>query len=161
MRGWEIDRVLRQDVHTNKVFQGVYPRDTLPLTVHLKKPAAFVVNTDRLTGQGEHWVAIYIDEHGRGEYFDSFGLPPTYPELINFLNRHCWYHRHNPQVLQSVTSRVCGMYVVYYIMQKARGQTLWRLLAPFDPRYPWRNDKLVVTYLKQHLKKPVQTRLLG
>ncbi|KAK7478544.1 hypothetical protein BaRGS_00030216 [Batillaria attramentaria] len=46
-------------------------------------------------------------------------------------------------------------------MQKARGQTLWRLLAPFDPRYPWRNDKLVVTYLKQHLKKPVQTRLLG
>ncbi|KAK7486122.1 hypothetical protein BaRGS_00022588 [Batillaria attramentaria] len=125
-----------------KCFRVCTPETNYPFDSHLQKPAAFVVNTDRASGPGDHWVAIYIDELGRGEYFDSYGLPPTQPELVRFLNRHCWYHRHNPQILQRVTSRVCGMYAVYYIMQKARGQTLWRLLAPFDPRYPWRNDKI-------------------
>ena len=27
---------------------------------------------------GEHWIAVYFKNRGRGEYFDSYGLPPTF-----------------------------------------------------------------------------------
>jgi hypothetical protein len=32
-----------------------------------------VCNTDPSTKPGRHWIAIYVDEDGGREYFDSFG----------------------------------------------------------------------------------------
>ena len=38
-------------------------------------PSAYVINSETHDQPGEHWVAVYFDQHGRGEYFDSYGLP--------------------------------------------------------------------------------------
>jgi len=53
-------------------FQGVYSIDTLP-----PKPKLLVCNTDPSTKPGRHWISIYVSEDERGEYFDSFGRPPS------------------------------------------------------------------------------------
>jgi hypothetical protein len=53
------------------VFQGVFSANTL-----LQQPRPLVCNTDESTKLGQHWIAIYVDTNGRGEYFDSFGREP-------------------------------------------------------------------------------------
>jgi hypothetical protein len=92
-----------------KCFQGVYPLDKIK--PFKKRPIAIIVNTDKSNEPGEHWVSIFIDKNGSGEYFDSFGLPPLHDELIEYLNINCangW--RFNPIALQSDDSTTCGHY---------------------------------------------------
>jgi len=61
---------------SNRIFRGVFARDQLENVSLDRYPIAFVVNTDKSSGPGEHWVAIFIDQNGRGYYFDSYGRPP-------------------------------------------------------------------------------------
>jgi len=52
-----------------KRFDGLFNSDRLPT-----KAILLVCNTDPSYMPGEHWIAIYVDDHGRyGEYFDSLG----------------------------------------------------------------------------------------
>jgi len=69
MNTGEIERVLRRVCGKN--FDGVFSADTLPEKQHL-----LVVNTDASHSPGRHWVCMWL-KNGYGEYFDSFGQPPT------------------------------------------------------------------------------------
>ena len=59
----QIGRILQSDPHTWDVFVDVYAQDQLPKRGQ-KYPSAYVCNTDPHTEEGEHWIAIYVDEHG-------------------------------------------------------------------------------------------------
>ena len=63
MNTLEIESFLRRNCSED--FQGVYSVDTLP-----DKPKLLVCNTDPSTKPGKHWIAIYVDKRGLGEYFD-------------------------------------------------------------------------------------------
>ena len=89
----EIDRVLRRTCA--KDFDGVFSAGTLP-----EKPHLLVVNTDPAHRPGRHWVCMWM-ENGYGEYFDSFGQPPT-ANFERYLNRHCSSWTFNRRQLQSV-----------------------------------------------------------
>ena len=67
MNSEEIRRALRPV----RDFDGVFAADDLPDEPHL-----LVSNTHPTSRPGRHWVCICV-ENGRGEYFDSFGRPPT------------------------------------------------------------------------------------
>ena len=43
MYDWQLEKVLRSDPYTSKLFRGVYPMDRLPRTI--KFPAALIANT--------------------------------------------------------------------------------------------------------------------
>jgi len=64
-------------------FCGVFPSDKLPQQP-LAKPSALVVNTDPSSKPGQHWVAFYFDVDNTGDFFDSFGQPPT-PQFMTFI----------------------------------------------------------------------------
>jgi hypothetical protein len=69
-------------------FRGVYTIDTIPLHVR-EYPSAFVVNTDTSKGPaGEHWLVLYFDRYGNGEFFDSYAQPPEMYGMLNFLARN-------------------------------------------------------------------------
>lgn len=114
----QIREILEADPYTREVFAGVYPRDRLPHTIE-KYPSAYVCNTD--TKEGEHWIAIYVDKHVRGEYFDSYGLPPIHRTFLNFLNVNCISWTFNDKQLQGLASNVCGHYCVFYLLHRCRG----------------------------------------
>ena len=76
-------------------FDGVFSADNLP-----EEPRLLVVNTDPASQPGRHWVCICV-ENGRGEYFDSFGLPPI-AHFERYLNKHCSLWTFNQRQLQSV-----------------------------------------------------------
>jgi len=70
MNGEDIERAVRRRVRR---FDGVVAADRLP-----NEPRLLVCNTDPSYRPGEHWIVIYVDDEGRyGEYFDSFGRPPS------------------------------------------------------------------------------------
>ena len=108
----DIDRLLRRVCA--KDFDGVFSADTLP-----ENPRLLVVNTDPAHSPGRHWVCMYVDD-GYGEYFDSFGMPPT-ANFERYLNRHCSSSTFNRRQLQSVISRFCGHYCIYYCVLRSRG----------------------------------------
>src|SRR5664279_2080844 len=90
----QIDSILESDSVCKSLFQGVYSVDTLP-----SKPRLLVCNTDPSTKPGSHWIAIYVDKNGRGEYFDSFGRAPQ-REFEHYMNKHCRVWTFNKKQLQ-------------------------------------------------------------
>jgi hypothetical protein len=77
----EIDTILKKHPHSRPVFKGVYARNRLPRL--LSVPSALVGNTDP-----DHWVAIYIDNNSKGEYYDPTGGPPFLRAYVNFILGH-------------------------------------------------------------------------
>lgn len=128
---------------TNKLkclnhFRGVFARDTLPSQVDV--PAGFVVNTDKSSEPGTHWVAIYIDSESYGEYMDSFGQRPLTSDIVLFLNRAClsgWSH--NPIIFQSPVTATCGPYCVLFITMRSKGYTMSDFVCMFS-KNEWLND---------------------
>ena len=63
-------------------FSGVYSRDNLPNKI---KDGAYVINLNKYSDIGTHWVALYINNK-TATYFDSFGIEPIPTEIIKFIN---------------------------------------------------------------------------
>ena len=120
MNSEEIQRALRRV----RDFDGVFAADALPDEPHL-----LVVNTDPASRPGRHWVCICV-ENRRGEYFDSFGRPPTTDfERYMDLHRSSWIF--NRRQLQSVISRFCGHYCIYYCVLRSRGVDMPKIVSSF------------------------------
>ena len=143
MNSKEIAAVLLKDIHSRRVFKGVYPRNRLPFHVYTGRPCAFVINTDVASGPGKHWVAVWFNGKGGAEYFDSFGLPPSSSDIKQFIVTNSFTYFYNHRLLQDLTSSMCGYYVLYFVMKKSRGASMSRLLAPFHPHKLQTNDQRV------------------
>jgi hypothetical protein len=132
-------------------FKGTYPRDMLPTINRL--PACLVINTDPSNEPGEHWVAVFIDRNGSGEYFDSFGIPPLHEEILEFLHYNCpqgWLC--NNITFQSIYSETCGMYCVIYLSSKCKGMSFNEFTALFNHSCEL-NDKLAEILYKEKIWK--------
>ena len=67
----QIYHALETNPITAETFQGVYSSDTVPKFINF--PTGCVVNTDPQGKPGTHWVALYQEQEGVIETFDSFG----------------------------------------------------------------------------------------
>ena len=65
----QIERFLKKDPDARKIFKKPCARNQLK---HVTYPSAYVINTHPSSLHGEHWIAMYFDENGKGEYFDSY-----------------------------------------------------------------------------------------
>lgn len=110
-------------------FVGVYPSDMLPTISEY--PAALVCNTDPHNKPGQHWIAMYIDVDGYGEYFDSYGMPPLVPAFGTFLTHTTSTWIYNSRRLQSNYSTVCGQYCIYYLVYRTKGIPMNTLIRNF------------------------------
>ena len=109
-----IDRILRKNCG---IYHGVFAYDELPIIDAC--PAVIVVNTDPSTRPGQHWICIYFDEDGHGEFFDSFGLKPK-RVFERYMDEHCIAWTFNKRQLQSLVSRFCGHYCIWFCIMKFR-----------------------------------------
>jgi hypothetical protein len=103
MNSADIVTLLNWDPIFRQFFQDAFSADnTLPST-----PCLLVCNTDPSTKPDRHWIAIYVDEEGRGEYFD-FGRSPERDSEDNM----------NEQAVQQETVTECyyiGSFCVFYM----------------------------------------------
>ena len=85
MNSLQIERLLKNDSETKSVFKKVCALDQLEKPTF---PSAYVINSDPSTEPGKHWIAVYCDKHGQGEYFDSYGLPPAFVGLKSYMDTY-------------------------------------------------------------------------
>ena len=85
MNTLQIERILQTDSCTKRFFGGVYPIDLLPTVEYLM---SYVVNTDPSISSGKHWVSMFFNDEGSGEYFDSYALHLIIHSLEDFMDSH-------------------------------------------------------------------------
>ena len=113
MNSQQIDWILRR--HVGRQFQGVYSCDDLP-----ERPTLLIANTQPANRPGDHWIAISVHRNGNGQYFDSYGRPPS-KTFRDYMNRHCrktWSY--SRKQLQSAVSNVCGQYCIVWCLLNSR-----------------------------------------
>ena len=119
-----IDQVLRK--HCN-IYRGTYSSDMLPKILESWRPLVIVVNTYPSMQPGKHWICMFFDESGHGEFFYSFGQYPS-RAFERYMNDYCTAWTYNNKQLQSLISRFCGHYVIWFCVFKARKYSLTALL---------------------------------
>ena len=77
MNTLELLHVIQDDPKSTNKFCGVFAADTLPTTIE-HFPCGLIVNTDLISQQGSHWLAMYFADKNVGEFFDSYGYPPEF-----------------------------------------------------------------------------------
>lgn len=117
-----IDSVLKRNC---PIYRGVYAADKLPSIII--RPCVIVVNTDPASQPGQHWICIYFDDYGYGEFFDSLGIHPK-RSFERYLNNNCIDWNFNDKQLQSLVSRFCGHYCIYYCILKSRRVSLIEII---------------------------------
>lgn len=148
MDGLTLDTLMRRDKHVAPLFEGVFAANTLPRKLE-KCPALLICNTDPISKPGSHWVAFYIDKHGVGEYWDSYGMPPLVSQHKKFLQRHCKKWTYNHTCLQALDSSVCGEYCVLYLVHRAHGYSLHSFIRKLFKSDPVKNDDIVRRLFKR------------
>jgi hypothetical protein len=87
---------------------GVFPKNKLP---SIKREGYYIINLDSSTGEGTHWVAIYIsNKKNRSFYWDSFGVPYA-PKLVKKYIQQFKPYYSNEQ-LQALEGTYCGWYAI-------------------------------------------------
>lgn len=145
MDGRQIDKILSQDVITAPTFQGVFAADMIP---PLKEKSAIVVNQDDSSQPGSHWIAIYVDKDNNLEFFDSYGQSPfLYGKFIrDYVSTYkniSW----NSVVFQSMTSNVCGLYCIYFILKRCQGKSMFSIIQNLCENK--RNDFQIYQFVKK------------
>lgn len=93
-----------------KHFRGVFMRDTLPDKPRIHECG--IVNLDRNTGSGTHWVA-YRKIREKIIYYDSFGNLPPPRELLHYFKNYELYY--NFSSFQSYNTTYCGQLCIQFL----------------------------------------------
>lgn len=106
-----------------------------------------IYNLDVSSGQGTHWVAMYIDnKKNQINYYDSYGSKPT--QLIhNFIK--LLVDKHNSEVIYNDKRHQyghseCGMFSMNFILERLHGTSMYDISQMDIP------DKKMI-YLRQLL----------
>lgn len=140
----QIASVLSRDDAITPMFYGIYARDEL-VTLRHPYPKAYIVNTDPAHRPGIHWVGLFFDETGRGEFYDTFGRFPFHKEFEDFLNRNATDWEWNHQIVQHPLSSACGPHCIFYLLLRARGFSMSRIVNTFSSDL-LENDQLVTVF---------------
>ena len=113
----EITRLLKNQ----KNFLGVYGSDELHFLKILQFPCFLVVNLDKISDIGRHWLCLRIGSRSV-EIFDSLGgsvkMWKFYPPyLMRFIRNYALTHSILcTPVLQPPNSVKCGLYCIYFVI---------------------------------------------
>lgn len=136
-----------------KCFIGVFPCDMLPTNV--PRPSCLIANTQPSNSDGEHWVGIFINKEGYGDFFCSYGLPPA-SVFANFMTRESIDWNYNRKRIQGDMSTTCGQYVLFFLFCRALGLSLSKFLSLFTRNFD-ENDAIVTAFVNG--KFNVQTKI--
>jgi hypothetical protein len=112
-----------------------------------------IYNLDVSTGQGTHWVAMFIDnKKNQINYYDSYGSKPT--QLIhNFIKS--LVDKHNSEVIYNDKRHQyghseCGMFSMNFILERLHGSSMYDISQMDIP------DKKMI-YLRQLLYNKIDS----
>ena len=143
MDSFELLGICNRDTDIGKMFIGVLPSNKLPKVT--SRPSCFIANTKPDTHTGEHWIAIFINKEGYGDYFCSFGMPPQ-QVFAKFMNEHCEKWNYTSKTIQQPYSITCGQYALFFLHARAKGLPMFKILDLFTNNQE-ENDEIVTAYI--------------
>lgn len=143
-----IREIIKKDKVCSKLFLDVFARDEIPKSI-TSTPACFILNTHVRTKPGEHWLAVYIDEENKLEFFDSYGRAPDLYKLTNYLNNLSKDVSYNRQRIQG-NSQFCGLYCLLFLLFRARNKEK-KFFSSFTNNYK-KNDKFIIDQIKNYVR---------
>lgn len=127
-------------------------RDNLPHYSTSGKPGSMIINTDKESGSGIHWIAIYDSPESKTiEYFDPFGMIPL-PEVEKYMRSAHYFEAnqkmkkrvlYNNRQLQNVRSNLCGWYCMYYIIERSKGRSPYSVIMDFTQHPSEQNENMI------------------
>jgi hypothetical protein len=120
MNSIQIFEILSNDPYSKKYFQTVLAIDDLQLFKKKLKSQAYVINTDKRSGKGEHWLSVFYDGQSNCQFFDSLGFGPEIYNMEDFLKTTAKSIQINKFPVQSVFSEFCGFYSILFILIRSR-----------------------------------------
>lgn len=128
---------LLKDVGT---FGGVFSKDMLPETLNSNESVVINIQ-DYLDGRGTHWVCVVNQPDSKDvEYFDSFGVQPS-DVVVDFMKTAEKGVVYNVSQIQHVNSIMCGYYVCYFILERAKGRSMLDIILDF--KKPEANEQMI------------------
>ena len=104
---------IQDELKDIKHFRGVFSHDTLPKLINEQESG--VINLDKQSGEGSHWVAYCSTDQSNIVYFDSFGLPPS-DSISAYLKGKNHNLLFNSSQFQQMTELpICGYYYIDFI----------------------------------------------
>lgn len=149
MNSLEIANILSHYKYTRGLFCGVYARDRVPVQPP-RYPCCFILNTDSASKEGEHWLAIFYDQDGNAEFFDSYGQHPSQYRLESYLEQTSRGWTYNKKQLQHYFSIYCGHYCCLFLMFRCNNYTLNEFLSKFS-NCQLNNDMIIKDLIKRGL----------
>ena len=140
-------KCIRTDPILNSQCAGVYPIDRLPEPKGY--PECVIVNLDPHFKPGSHWMAVYIDAEGFGEFFDSYGRAPETKQIKKYLEDNCLDWTTSNKRLQSPFTSTCGQYCIYFLYYRVRGRPMKDVVEDFTHDFE-ENDTTVTTWLNEN-----------
>ncbi|GAM18879.1 hypothetical protein SAMD00019534_020540 [Acytostelium subglobosum LB1] len=123
---YDIDKLMQP--YAKDGFEGVIASDQLD---ELKpKHMSFIMNLDKSSQPGSHWVTCYIDAKGDKsiEYYDSFGDDPStdflrrMKQLVAEIDPDVYLKfKVNKIVDQAVNTDTCGYHAMRFLLNRFRG----------------------------------------
>ena len=143
----QIYHALETNNITAETFQGVYSSDTVPKFVN--SPSGCVVNTDPQGKPGTHWVALYQEQQGVIETFDSFvkdllSYSHYFKEFANSSRIISQSHQ-----LQSEITTVCGQYCLFFLLRRCSNETYSQIIHLYTDNKA-SNDIMVCQYVDHY-----------
>ena len=125
----QIENFMKQDEMIGEIFGGVYPIDLIP--TDLPRPSIIVVNQDRSTGKGTHWVVLHYKKDNITEHFDSVGRKPM-KYIHNLLISKNMSYMYNNKRIQNYGSNTCGLFCLFYSFYSYRKVSFQHIMNMFS-----------------------------
>ena len=124
MLSFEFEEKLSHFPNLKKHFVGVFSADTIPSKIKLK--SFLVCNTDIQQGSGKHWYCIVKINATTLECFDSLGIDNEKKIFLksSLHHKNIKKIKFNVTPVQSSISDTCGLFVLYFIINRYHNQDL-------------------------------------
>lgn len=115
----------------------------------------YILNLDKPTGAGTHWVLLYCVKPNHVLYFDPFGSPPA--NQVNafvhpFTKDSKCIYEFSDDVLQDEHSSMCGYYCMYVSVELYKGRSLYSIMNDDFGDNSKQNDQKMVHHFSKSVK---------
>jgi len=123
----QIEKILSQNRITRRHFIGCFAADKIPQDF-LKYPCSMVVNFEKSSQKGSHWIAFFIINPENILIFDSLLLPNPPLSIKNFISKFPNRIINNVPV-QNPLLPTCGQHCITFIYFISSGYSYKKFLT--------------------------------
>ena len=121
-------------------------------TIKLSPRQGIILNLSSSNHPGSHWVAVYVNVNGVGEFFDSFGIGCFDSNILEAFQTQNLKVVNFEKTLQDQNSYFCGFYCVAYLLCREVGISRDTFTSFFQDKQLLKNDDTCIEIIKNFVR---------